>query len=64
LQPRDQLLQQLGYVRVYVELFLTTDSDPLLGLVPRLMFTALENDGLVQLPGKLPQAQIAAHPSF
>ena len=51
-------------MRVYVELFLTTDSDPLLGLVPRLMFTALENDGLVQLPGKLPQAQIAAHPSF
>src|SRR5438128_2305083 len=45
--------------RVYAELFLTPDSDPWLGLVPRDTFTALENDGLVQATGKS-EAQVAA----
>jgi hypothetical protein len=34
--------------KVYAELFLTPDSDPWLGLVPRDTFTALENNGLIQ----------------
>jgi hypothetical protein len=34
--------------KVYAELFLTPDSDPWLGLVPRDTYTALENGGLVQ----------------
>jgi hypothetical protein len=33
--------------KVYAGLFLTPDSDPWLGLVPRDTFTGLENDGLV-----------------
>jgi hypothetical protein len=40
------------------------DSDPWLGLVPRDTFTGLENDGLVQPKGNLPQAQVSARPSF
>ena len=50
--------------KAYAELFLTPDSDPWLGLVPRDTFTALENDGLVQPTGKLPNAQVSARPSF
>ena len=34
--------------KVYTELFLTPDSDPWLGLVPRDTYTALENGGLIQ----------------
>jgi len=49
--------------RVYADLFLTPDSDPWLGLVPRDTFTALENGGLVQATGKS-EAQVAARPSF
>ena len=48
--------------RVYAELFLTPDSDPWLGLVPRETYTALENDGLVQPTGKLPQPQVIPRP--
>lgn len=36
--------------RVYSELFLTPDSDPWLGLLPRDTYTALENDGVVNGP--------------
>ena len=50
--------------RVYAELFLTPDSDPWLGLVPRDRFTALENNGLVLPTGKVPVAQVSARPSF
>jgi hypothetical protein len=32
--------------RIYAELFLTPDSDPWLGLLPRDTYTALENDGV------------------
>jgi hypothetical protein len=50
--------------KVYAELFLTPDSDPWLGLVPRDSFTALENEGLVQPSGKSPQVQVSSRPSF
>jgi hypothetical protein len=50
--------------KVYAELFLTPDSDPWLGLVPRDAFTALENNGLVRPTPTLPQAQASARPSF
>jgi len=50
--------------KVYAELFLTPDSDPWLGLVPRDTFTALENEGLVQPANRLPQAQVSARPTF
>ena len=43
--------------KVYADLFLTPDSDPWLGLVPRDTFTALESNGLVQPTGKVPVAQ-------
>ena len=46
--------------KVYAELFLTPDSDPWLGLAPRDTFTGLENNGLVQPTGNLPQAQVSA----
>jgi hypothetical protein len=50
--------------KVYAELFLTPDSDPWLGLVPRDTFTALEDDGLVQPTGKLSRTQVSVRPSF
>lgn len=37
--------------RVYAELFLTPNSDPWLGLAEGGAFTALENNGLIQLSG-------------
>jgi hypothetical protein len=42
-------LDQLN-ARVYAELFLTPDSDPWLGLAPSDVFSALDNDGLIQPP--------------
>jgi len=50
--------------KVYVELFLTPESDPWLGLVPRDTFTALENNGLAQPAGKLPKAEASARSPF
>ena len=35
--------------KVYADLFLTPDSDPWLGVVPRDTFTGLENNGLAQI---------------
>jgi hypothetical protein len=37
--------------KVYAELFLTPDTDPWLGLAPSDTFTALENNGVVQING-------------
>jgi hypothetical protein len=37
--------------KVHAELFLTPESDPWLGLVPRDTFTALDNHGIVQISG-------------
>ncbi len=42
---------------VYSELFLTPSSDPWLGLAPRDVYTALENDGRVE-----PTTEIASRP--
>lgn len=42
---------------VYAELFLTPSRDPWLGLAPRDVYTALENDGRVE-----PTADLASHP--
>jgi hypothetical protein len=44
---RPENVEQLNR-KVYAELFLTPDSDPWLGLVTPGVFSALENDGLVQ----------------
>jgi hypothetical protein len=34
--------------RVYAQLFLTPSSDPWLGLIPGDVYTALDNNGVVQ----------------
>jgi len=44
-QPKD--LEALNQ-RVYIQLFLTPNSDPWLGLAPENAYSAIENDGIAK----------------